>query len=273
MRTVLVTGATDGIGRETARQMAASGWRVLLHGRSRERGEREATRIARLTGNAAVEVVEADFSSLEAVRGCAERLRNRLERLDVLVNNAGIYERTRRLSRDGFELTLAVNHLAPFLLTNLLLPLLKKSAPSRIINVSSVAHTRGRLDLDDVQLEHGYSAYGAYAASKLANVLFTYALAGRLAGTGVTVNCLHPGVIDTKLLREGFPGAGGSTVGDGASGSVYLATSPEVERLTGRYFAGGRERDSSPESHDRLLQERLWELSAKLTGLAPGNSS
>ena len=269
MRTVLVTGATDGIGRETARQLAVAGWRVILHGRSRARGEEARREIAHATGNASVEFVEGDFASLEEVRRCARELSARLERLDALVNNAGVYEGSRRLSADGFEMTFAVNHLAPYLLTRLLLPLLQKSAPSRIINVSSATHASGRLEFQDLQMEHRFTPYGAYAASKLAIMLFTYALAERLAGSGVSANCLHPGVVDTKLLREGFRGSVGTDVREGAETSVYLVTSADVEGMTGRYFAHRKERDSSAESRDRTMQERLWQVSAVLTGL-PG---
>jgi NAD(P)-dependent dehydrogenase (short-subunit alcohol dehydrogenase family) len=195
----------------------------------------------------------------------AATLRARFQRLEVLINNAGVFLQRRRESREGLELTLAVNHLAHFLLTLELLDLLKTGAPSRIVVVSSMTHSSGGLDLDDLQMHRGYDGYRAYSRSKLANLLFAYALARRLEGTGVTVNALHPGVIATKLLHASF--SGGSPVETGAETPVYLATAPEIRGVSGRYFVGRREARSSPDSHDRDLQERLWSLSEKLVGL------
>jgi NAD(P)-dependent dehydrogenase (short-subunit alcohol dehydrogenase family) len=181
------------------------------------------------------------------------------------VNNAGIVTKKRQESRDGLELTFAVNHLAPFLLTSLLLERLAASAPARIVNVSSSVHSGARLDFDDLQMKRRFQGFEAYCRSKLANMLFTTALARRLAGTGVTVNGLHPGVISTKLLHANF--SGGSPVEEGALTPVHLALSPEVEGVTGRYFAAGREAPASPLVGDEALQERLWLESARLVGL------
>ena len=265
---MLVTGSTDGIGKETARRLAAMGASVLVHGRSRERAEQALAELREGTGNENLDLVVGDLSSMREVRGIAEQVREAGRgRLDVLLNNAGVVAEERKETEDGHELTFAVNHLAPFLLTNLLLDELKGSAPSCIITVSSIAHGGTRIDFDDPNLERGYSMNRAYARSKLANLLFTYELARQLEGTGVTANALHPGVIGTKLLEVGF-GGGGSSVGSGAETSVYLATSPEVEGVTGRYFRNKKEAESSPASHDQEAQRKLWELSEKMVGLA-----
>ncbi len=241
-KTVLVTGATDGIGRETARQLARSGFRVLVHGRS---GQRVAAAVQYVADAAAQEPPQgfvADLSSLEQVRRLALEVLEAAPRLDVLINNAGIFSPTSELSHDGYELTLAVNHLAPFLLTNLLLDRLVASAPSRVVNVASGTHYSARLDFarlgagDSEGRRRRYDPHEAYAQSKLCNVLFTYALADRLRGTGVTANCLHPGVVATKLLRAGFGGGRGQHPLEGARTSVYLASAPEVAEVSGRFF-------------------------------------
>jgi NAD(P)-dependent dehydrogenase (short-subunit alcohol dehydrogenase family) len=200
------------------------------------------------------------------VREAATRLRERHPSLHVLVNNAGVSEPTRRLSADGHELTFAVNHLAPFLLTNLLLPALDAGAPSRIVNVSSQVHAGASLDWDDLMLEHGYSGYRAYAQSKLANVLFTAELARRLDPARTTANALHPGVVGTKLLRAAGFGAGPDSLEEGAATSVRLALSPEVEGVTGEYFSRGREARSSALG-ERELARKLWAVSERLCGL------
>ncbi|QIN77216.1 SDR family NAD(P)-dependent oxidoreductase [Rubrobacter marinus] len=264
---MLVTGSTDGIGKETARRLAEMGATVLVHGRSRERGEEALEELREGTGNENLRLVVGDLSSMAQVRDLAEQVRSEHDGLDVLINNAGVVAEERTETEDGYELTFAVNHLAPFLLTNLLLDELRRAAPSRIITVSSIAHGGARIDFDDPNLRSGYSMNRAYARSKLANLLFTYELARRLEGTGVTANALHPGVIGTKLLATGF-GGGGSSVESGAETSVYLATSPEVEGVTGKYFRGRREAESSPASHDEEAQRKLWELSERMVGLA-----
>ena len=266
-KTVLVTGATDGIGRETALALARLGWSVVVHGRDAGRTAKAVKEIGDEAPGARVDSVVADFASLEAVRGMAGEVRTRFPDLDVLVNNAGLYMKSRHLSHDGHEMTFAVNHLAPFLLTNLLLDLLRRNTPARIVNVSSVAHMRARPDLDDLRADRRFDDYNAYAVSKLANVLFTYELAERLRGTGVTANVLHPGVIPTKLLRTGFGGMSGLTLREGAATSVYLAASPEVEGVSGRYFTACREASSSALSRDPELRRELWRISEIL---APG---
>lgn len=264
---VVITGSTDGIGRQAALELAATGATIVVHGRDRARGQKAVSEIRSATGNEHVDLLIADLSSLRQVRGLANEILVRYHRIDVLINNAGVYMKTRVLTEDGAELTFAVNHLAPFLLTNLLLERLKKSSPARIITVSSVAHMRGTLDFDNLQGEKTFGAYEAYSRSKLANVLFTYELARRLEGTGVTANCLHPGVIATKLLRAGFSFSG-APVENGASTIVYLATSPEVEKVSGGYFENRRAVSSSRLTHNEDCQKRLWEVSEGLSGLS-----
>ena len=212
-KTILVTGATDGIGLATARALAERGCAVIVHGRTEERAGEAAHELASTTGSRQVSSVTADFGSLAAVRAMAEQILRTCPRLDVLINNAGVAVRSRHTSADGYESTFAVNHLAPFLLTNLLLDRLRESAPARIVNVSSGAHASGRVDFDDLQMEHGFDGWQAYCNSKLANALFTCELARRVDAGEVTANFLHPGVIDTKLLHVNF--GGGSPVADG----------------------------------------------------------
>ena len=223
--TILVTGATDGIGRATALGLARRGARVLVHGRSRPKAEAVAQAIRRAGGQA--DPVVADLASLAEVHRLAAEVRAAAPRLTVLLHNAGVFQNERSESREGYELTFAVNHLAPFLLTALLLDHLTASSPARVVTVASVAHGQGRLDFDDLQSRRDYSGYAAYAASKLANVLFARALARRLEGTAVTSNALHPGVVTTKLLEAGF-GMTGITPEQGAATSIWAATAPEL---------------------------------------------
>jgi NAD(P)-dependent dehydrogenase (short-subunit alcohol dehydrogenase family) len=265
-RMVLVTGATDGIGRQTARELLEKKARVLVHGRTESKARAVAEALARETGSADVAAVHADLSSLGEVRSLAESVRAQTDRLDVLLNNAGVFMHERLLTVDGHETTFAVNHLAPFLLTHLLLPLLRASENGRIVSVSSIAHSRGALDFADLRLDRYFHGYAAYASSKLANVLFAYEMARRLRGTAITSNALHPGVIGTKLLRSGF-GMGGGTVSQGAATSVLLATDPALASVSGKYFSDEREVSSSALSQDRGLQRRLYEVSAELVGI------
>jgi NAD(P)-dependent dehydrogenase (short-subunit alcohol dehydrogenase family) len=266
-KVILVTGATDGIGQQTALHLARLGAHVIVHGRRIDAGEAVRDEIRRITHNEHIDFLLADFASLSQVRSMAAQILAKYDRLDVLINNAGIYLHERHLTADGFELTCSVNHLAPFLLTNLLLDLIKRSAPARIINVSSGMHQSGHIDFADLQSEKRFRGSSAYAATKLANVLFTYELADRLASTNVTVNCLNPGVVSTKMLRTSSGSLGGISPEEGAVTSVYLATSPEVENITGQYFVRKQSVPSSPASHDRTLQRELWRVSEQLTGL------
>lgn len=266
-KTVVVTGATSGIGFETALQLGRMGARVLVHGRTLARARDAVAEMERRLAEGDFVPIAADLSCISEVRDLAAQIERAAARLDVLVNNAGVYMQERVLNVDGNETTLAVNHLAAFALAALLNRLLLESAPARMITVSSVAHFRGRIPLDDPTYAKGYDAYGAYADSKLANVLFAFEAAARFAGTDVTSNTLHPGVTDTKVLHEGFPGQSGSSPEIGAATSVYLASSPEVEDTTGRYFVNQHPAHPAPASLDHGLRESLWQLSEELTGV------
>lgn len=265
VKTILVTGSTDGIGRATARELAERGCAVVVHGRNERRATVAARELADATGNRRVTAVAGDFASLAGVRALAAQVRDACPRLDVLINNAGLAVRRRRTSKDGYESTFAVNHLAPFLLTNLLLDRLRASAPARIVNVSSGVHTSGRIDFDDLQMERGFDGWQAYCNSKFANALFTCELAHRLDAAEVTANFLHPGVIDTKLLHVNF--GGGSPVADGARTPLHLALAPDVADVTGAYFVNRRQTRASSAAGDRRLAAELWRVSASLTGL------
>ncbi len=262
--TSLITGATDGIGRRAALELARRGAQVLVHGRDPARGQAVLDEIRAAGGTA--EYFNADLAELAQVRALAAEVQARTDRLDVLVANAGVFMPERRLSADGHEMTFAVNHLAHFLLINLLRDLLHRSAPARVVVVASRVHHSGRLAWDDLNAARSFDGYAAYANSKLANVLFTYALAEQLTGTGVTANCLHPGVIGTKLLRAGW-GGGGQGLAAGAAALVHAASAPELAAVTGRYFEDQREQTSSRASRDADQQAELWRVSAQLTGL------
>jgi NAD(P)-dependent dehydrogenase (short-subunit alcohol dehydrogenase family) len=277
-KTCLVTGATSGIGEVAARELARLGARVIVVGRSPERCAATLERIRNETGASAVESMVADLSSQADVRRLAEQVRQRCDRLDVLLNNAGGMFLDRRESPDGIESTLALNHLSYFLLTNLLLPLLMASDRARIVNVASDAHKGSQIDFDDIQGRRRYRGWTAYQQSKLANILFTYELARRLEGSGVTANTLHPGFVRTRFFADftGWIGlitklgAAVAAIGpeEGARTSVYLASSPEVEGVTGQYLVKCRPAQSSPQSHDRAAADRLWRVSEELTGQA-----
>lgn len=267
-RVVLVTGSTDGIGKATALGLAKIGATVVLHGRSKDRCLSTADEIRRLSGNTQIDFVVADLSSQKQIRRLADDITGRYTAIHVLVNNAGVYLNDRSTTEDGLEMTFAVNHAAPFLLTLLLLDSLRSGAPSRIVNVSSVTHMQARLDFDNLQGEKKYHPYGAYAISKLGNILFTYEIAERLRGTQVTANCLHPGVIATKLLKAGFPTSGGSSTVVGAATSVFLASAPELEGVTGKYYVNMKQESSSPTSHHPDIRRRLWDVTARLCNLS-----
>jgi retinol dehydrogenase 12 len=270
----LVTGATLGIGRESALGLARMGAHIVIAGRDEARTRETAAAIAAQSGNAQVDFLVADLSSQAEVRRLAREFRDRYPRLDVLLHNAGAIFTKRETTVDGFERTWALNHLAEFLLTQLLLDRLEVSAPARIVNVASRAHMSGTIDFDNLQGERKFSAIGAYSRSKLANILFTYALARRLAGKGVTANCLHPGVVGTGF-GQNTPGFLKTALGlakpflitpeIGAATSIYLASSPDVADVSGKYFAKCAAVASSKLSGDVALQERLWEVSARQT--------
>jgi NAD(P)-dependent dehydrogenase (short-subunit alcohol dehydrogenase family) len=279
-KTVLVTGGTGGIGKATAAGVAQLGARVGIVGRDWRRAEAAAADISRESEGSVVDLFVADMSSQAEVRRLAVEVLDRYPRLDVLVNNVGGSWATRHSTADGLEHTLAVNHLAPFLLTNLLLDRLKTSAPARVVVVSSGAQSMGRIDFDDLQGERRYSGQRSYNQSKLANVMFTYELARRLDGTGVSANVLHPGVVRTGFGTEDQGRLRGlllpavrlfmKTPEQGAATSVYLASSPEVEGVTGKYFANSKPKRSAERSYDTDTAARLWSVSAKLVGLPEG---
>jgi retinol dehydrogenase 14 len=276
-KTVLVTGGTGGIGKATAIGLAARGAHVGIVGRDLSRARAAAADIVRESGNRSdVDVFVADMSAQADVRRLAAEVLNHYPRLDVLVNNVGGFWATRRITADGLEHTFAVNHLAPFLLTQLLLDRIKASAPARIVTVSSGAQAMGKVDFDDLQAEKRYSGQRAYNQSKLANVMFTYELARRLEGTGVTANVLHPGVVRTGFAAED-PSSFWKvllplvrplmkTPAQGAATSIYAASSPEVEGITGAYFANSKTRKTSKRSYDRSVATRLWTVSEQLAG-------
>lgn len=274
----LITGATNGIGKTTAEALAKRGAHLLVHGRDAEKGATLVSALKRAGANARIEFMQADFTSLADVRRLAETVKMRTPRLDVLINNAGVFAAKRVVTKDGFEATFVVNHLAPFLLTNLLLDMLKASAPARIIVVSSGAHRGPPLDFEDLQSAKAYRPMRAYHGSKLANLLFTRSLAKRLEGTRVTVNALHPGVVDTGIVGGGknlVSSLGritfrliGKAPEKGCRTTVYLATAAALEGVSGGYFIDEKPAETSPEAQDDAAAERLWAVSAKLAGLA-----
>ena len=270
----IVTGANAGIGKETALGLAKLGATIVMICRDRDRGETAQREIKQRSGNDTVELMICDLASQKSIEQFANEFKQHYDRLDVLVNNAGVLMRERSLNEDGIESTFAINHLGYFLLTNLLLDVLTRGgATARIVNVASTAHKYGKVDVGGWVIGRDYSAFSAYANSKLANVLFTYELARRLEGTGVTANCLHPGAVGTNLFR-GLPKLLQAlialvTMGSerGARTSIYLASSPEVEGVSGKYFARRRLEKSSDASYDRDAARQLWDVSEELTGL------
>lgn len=262
MKFALVTGATDGIGLATANELNQRGFAVLVHGRTAEKAKAAATKV----GPKAV-AVWGELGDFKQVRALATQTGQALAGapLDVLLNNAGVFETERKESADGHELTMAVNHLAPFLLTRLLMPALQKAPQGRVVNVSSMAHARGQLDLSDFDFKKRFDGHAAYASSKQANVLFTRAHARRLEGTSVTTYALHPGVIGTKLLKKGFGAMGGGSLEQGAATSVHCATALELSKVSGHYYSDSKEVQCAPQARDEKLEEALWVLSEKLT--------
>jgi retinol dehydrogenase 14 len=277
-KTVLITGGTNGIGKATAIGLARLGAHVGITGRDRSRAEAAAADIRAVSGNPAVDVHVADMSAQAEVRRLAQDVLDAYPRLDVLVNNVGGFWNTRHATVDGLEHTFALNHLAPFLLTNLLLDRLRASAPARIVTLSSGAQALGRIDFDDLQGERSYSGQRAYNQSKLANVMFTYELARRLEGTGVTATVLHPGVVRTAFGAEDPAGWQRlfvplvrpfmKTPDRGAETPIYLASAADVDGISGRYFANRKPKQSSKASYDLAAQARLWQVSGELVGLS-----
>ena len=283
----LLTGGSQGIGKATALELAKQGATVVIVGRNRQRGETAVSEIKSATGNNAISFQAADLAKQAEIRHLAAAFQANHERLDVLINNAGIAARERTLTEDGVETTFAVNHLAPFLLTNLLLPMLKASAPARVVNVASQAHSQS-IDFDNLQGEKSFEGIEPYKQSKLANIIFTFELARRLEGSGVVANCLHPGVIRSKLLddydylrtqNDGVKGLlrsvrqlvkkpAGMTAAAGARTTLYLATSPEAATINGKYYHTGKEGRPAEIAYDEAVAQKLWQVSEQLTGLA-----
>ena len=282
----LVTGATSGIGRATAHMLAKRGDTVVVVGRNSQKCIATAAAIKNKTGNQSVDYLVADLSLQKDIHTLVDRFQSKYTRLDVLINNVGTISWSKQLTHDGIELTFALNHLSYFLLTNLLLDVLISSGSSRIVNVSSVAHMRAAIDIDDIRNPTNYKAFKAYGESKLANLLFTYEMARRLKDTELTVNSLHPGVIATNLLGNGKVPLSwltrpilrsmfalvGQNVNKGAEKVVYLSTSREISDVTGKYFVDGIEAYSSELSYDMNMAYHLWEFSSQLTGLPSGRS-
>lgn len=275
----IITGANSGVGRETARGLARLGASVVMVCRSLERGQAALDDLRADTGSASLDLMICDLSVQASIRQFADVYRARYERLDVLINNAAIIPPRREVTAEGVEAQLAANHLGPFLLTHLLLALLKASAPARIINVASSIHPMGRVDFDDLHSARGYrwGGWGQYANTKLMNILFTRELARRLDGTGVTANCLHPGYIATRLQR-GLPGIVqpfnkllGAPERKGAETPLYLATSPDVASVSGQYFADRRSVAPAAHAQDDALAKRLWDVSVQMVGLREMN--
>jgi len=276
-KTCMITGATSGIGRASAVELGQMGAKLVLVCRNRERGA-ELVREIQQAGNSEVELMVADLESQAQIRKVAADFLATRKPLHVLMNNAGIFNMKRRTTTDGIEEVWAVNHLAYFMLTLLLLDRIKESAPARIINISSHLHQNATIRFDDLGAERSYGGMSSYGQSKLGNVLFTYELARRLEGTGVTVNAVHPGAVATNLARNngGIVSAAWKLAGtfmrspnNGARTQVYLASSPEVDGITGKYFIDCKEARSSAESHDASIARRLWDVSAQMTGLPP----
>ncbi|MCK4287243.1 MAG: SDR family oxidoreductase [Candidatus Lokiarchaeota archaeon] len=270
----IITGANSGIGKATALGLAKMNAVVVMLCRSKDTGKIAQKEIIDESGNKKVDLLLCDLSSQEQIRSFVDEFKQKYQNLHVLINNAGVMISKRKLSVDGFEMNFAVNHLAPFLLTNLLLDVLKKSSPSRIVNVSSAAHRMAKIDFDDLQSENKkHRLFRVYGVSKLAFVLFSYELSRTLDGTGVTVNILHPGMVNTNLGREmskfgrGFGKLVFKKPEKGAETSIYLASSPEVEGITGKYFTKKQQKESSEESYNVEDARRLWEISATLTKL------
>lgn len=275
-KVVLITGSNSGIGKATSAALAGLGAHVVMMARNPEKGEAARQEVISASGNQQVDLMLCDLASLDSIRSFASEFHKKYGRLDVLINNAGIWTGHRQLTCDGFEYQIGVNHLGHFLLTNLLLDLLKASAPSRIVIVSSLGHFVGKIHFNDLFLEKRYNPWKSYFQSKLATMLFGYELSKRLNGSGVTVNCLHPGVVRTRFAvdrasdRQNFvmrlSNLINITPSAGAETSVYLASSPEVEGVTGNYFVRKKARTSSGASYDTEASEKLWKLSEELTG-------
>ena len=269
---VLITGATSGLGKETAKGLAKMGATLVFTTRDKQKGIDTKEELMSFSGNKDIHVIFCDLASFDSIRACCAEFKSKFDRLDVLINNAATWDHTRRVSKDGIENIFATNYLAPFLMTHLLLDLLKKSSPSRIINLTSGLHS-GTINFEDIEAKKKFSGFKAYRQSKLGVILYTRLLAKKLDGTGVTVNCVHPGLNKTDLGRDAgrISRAIFKMIGKdpkiGAQTSIYLASAPEVEKVTGEYFAKKESQKSSEESYDMDLAKRLWDVGVKYIGL------
>lgn len=270
LRTALVTGSTDGIGKETALGLARAGLRVFVHGRSKPKVEQAIADLTAQVPEGQFEGVSFDLGSMASIRRALAELSERLDTLHVLVNNAGIFSPERVLTGDGIEMTLAVNHVGHYLLTELLLPALRKAQGARVITVSSIAHTRGRIHLEDLTLERAYTGYAAYAQSKLANVMHSLDLAAGHEPDQLAAYSLHPGVISTKLLREGFGPVRGSSAHHGAATSIRLATADKIVEPSGTYFSEGYPTPVAAAANDLGVRESLRNATIQYAGLTGG---
>ncbi|MCF8230918.1 MAG: SDR family oxidoreductase [Bacteroidales bacterium] len=261
---ILITGATDGIGKETARRLAMDNHEIIIHGRNSNRVQSAVSTIKQESGNENVFGEVADFTSLKEVKRLSLKLKSSYDALDVLLNNAAIINQDYETTVDGFEKTFQVNYLAPFVLTNNVLTLLKGAVQGRIVNIASMVHSNN-INLDDLQLKQNYSGLEAYSATKLYNILFTFKMARLLVGSTITCNCFHPGVINTKLLRNNFGSIGGAT-SEGADNSVYLAADAAVSNISGKYFRNSRVASPAQIAEDKKVQDTLWNKTLSWVG-------
>ncbi|MFW9968924.1 MAG: SDR family NAD(P)-dependent oxidoreductase [Candidatus Odinarchaeota archaeon] len=262
---ILITGSTDGIGYQTAVELVKLGYTVIIHGRNQEKAELTIQRIKNDTNQNNIRAVYADLSSFSQIKDMSNMIYNHFDKLDVLINNAGVYKPKRQLTQEGLEETFAVNYVAPFLLTNLLLNLLRNAKSSRIVNVVSRVQSN-HLDLKNLQFETGYTGVKAYALSKTCLIMYTYILAQKLRTENITVNCLHPGVINTKLQRTAM-GFGGLSPSEGAKNLIYAATSPKLEDISGAYFMNNKSSPTKDITYNKELQQKLWKKTEQLVGI------
>lgn len=269
----IITGSTSGIGLETAKGLAKYGATLVLPIRDALKGDTLRDEIMQQTPDAKVDFMHCDLASFDSIREFVHQFKSKYHKLHMLINNAGIWETKRNLTQDGIEKNFAVNHLAPFLLTNLLLDTIKESAPARIINVASEAHRQGKMNFQDLEFEKKYASFQSYGQSKLANILFTKKLSQKLSGTGVTVNCLHPGVVSTNLFDK-MPGILMKAMNlfmvtpeKGAQTTLFLATSPDVEKVSGEYFSKSKPKKPSPRALRQETADKLWEISEAYVGI------
>jgi NAD(P)-dependent dehydrogenase (short-subunit alcohol dehydrogenase family) len=261
-KNVLITGATDGIGKQSAIELAKLGYHVIIHGRNEESVNKAMEDIKRESEATDIAGFSAEFEELKEVKTLAGKIKDQYDKLDILINNAGIFQKKRELTNDGFEKTFQVNYLAHFLLTNLLLNLLENAEKARVVNVSSMVHSTA-IDFENLQGEQSFEGSAAYGLSKLCNVLFTYKLAREKRDSNIVSNCLHPGVISTKLLKQNY-GNIGSAVAEGAENILYVATSDNVENVSGKYFVNKMPQSSATVTYENSVQDRLWEVSKEM---------